>query len=245
MPVERKCEMNHPNLYMVGGAVRDLLLFQGKVKSSDVDFVLETNSWEELMEYVKDCKYHVYTSNPEYGTVKVKMEGGPADISIMNGNYLEEDLKRRDFTINAMAIKVGETDSFRALYDPLNGAEDLRRGVIRMCSREAFKRDPIRILRMFRFSYMLGAKGMRGSLLDSDTLQEAKTTAHTLEYEQSKLFSREKTLKAPTAERVVQELNKIFKILPTMSQRSNFLGRGEVEPFLTIPGVDLKFILHL
>lgn len=234
--------MSQPNLYMVGGAVRDLLLFQDKAKAADVDFVLDTNDWDELMEYVKDCKYPVYTSNPEHGTVKVKMDGSPADLSLRKGYCLEDDLRSRDFTINAMAIKVGEPDPFRALYDPLNGAEDLRRGKIRMCSRVAFRNDPIRVLRMFRFLHMLGAEGMRGSFLDSDTLQEAKAVAYTLGCEQSRLFSGNKTLKAPAADRVVQEMNKIFKILPTISQRVSLLSRVELDPFLAIPGVDLKFI---
>ncbi|MDR1649848.1 MAG: hypothetical protein LBR71_06265, partial [Synergistaceae bacterium] len=75
--------------------------------------------------------------------------GSKVEISCMQGNSIEEDLARRDFSMNAIAIR--SDDSF---VDPFNGRHDIRNSLIRITGDDIdlVKSDPIRIIRMFRFA---------------------------------------------------------------------------------------------
>ncbi|MBP3397290.1 MAG: tRNA nucleotidyltransferase [Clostridia bacterium] len=148
--------------YAVGGCVRDLLL--GRVPD---DFDMTSNAPpEELMRIL--AAYRVIPTGLQHGTVTVLSEGHPVEITThrTDGTYsdsrhpdtvtfterVEEDLARRDFTINAMAYhpEVG-------IVDPYGGRRDLARGVIRAVGdpQKRFREDALRILRCFRFAAKL------------------------------------------------------------------------------------------
>jgi tRNA nucleotidyltransferase (CCA-adding enzyme) len=76
---------------------------------------------------------------------------------------IEDDLRRRDFTINAMAIRL-DGDYFGELLDPLNGRSDLERGLVRVLHDRSFVDDPTRIFRAIRYETRYGFK------IESETL---------------------------------------------------------------------------
>ncbi len=130
----------HDRIVLVGGTVRDLLL---GTESQDIDLTTDLSADElcalgfRLVEATSAAtiffKYH-----PEYGRIEVTRIGSMDD--------LRDDLLRRDFTINAMAMELN------GIRTQLPGAEeDLKGGVLRACSNYSFRDDPLRIVRAFRF----------------------------------------------------------------------------------------------
>jgi tRNA nucleotidyltransferase (CCA-adding enzyme) len=140
-------------VYLVGGAVRDKLLGL-EVKDRDWVVVGATPEAMEALGYRpvgKDFPVFLHPqTKEEYALARTERKTGPgykgfafnasADVS------LEDDLRRRDLTINAMA----ETPDGE-LIDPYDGAKDLREGILRHVS-AAFAEDPVRILRVARFA---------------------------------------------------------------------------------------------
>jgi poly(A) polymerase len=150
--------------YVVGGFVRDVLLGRDTV---DIDIAVAADALEIAPEvaavlggkYVPLDKINrvgrvILFSN---GTFSVKAQR-ELDFSTFEGT-IEQDLSRRDFTIDAMAIdlnqlKEGHTDV--QLLDPFKGRDDLRRGVVRSVTETAFQSDAARLLRAVRLAAELG-----------------------------------------------------------------------------------------
>jgi len=152
-------------IYLVGGSVRDLLL---KREINDYDFATPLPP-EKVIEIFRKEGIPTYPIGIEFGTVGVVIGEKEVQITTFRrkekypptsrkpevefGGTIEEDLARRDFTINSMAITPqGE------LIDPFNGKEDLRRGILRtpLSPDISFTDDPLRMLRCFRFQSQLG-----------------------------------------------------------------------------------------
>lgn len=136
-------------VYLVGGAVRDLVLGQ-TVK--DLDFVVADGS-VQLARTVRKRFHGVwYTLDDEHQTARVILKQGQADELVLDftvfiGECLEEDLKQRDFTINAMAI---DLDNLSEVIDPLGGQDDLTNANLRLCNPKSLLKDPLRVLRAVR-----------------------------------------------------------------------------------------------
>ena len=153
-------------VYIVGGAVRDILL--GK-DIWDIDFVVEGDAVKLAEEVAKrhGVKTHPF---PEFGTSHVKVEELKLEFATARretyerpGAYphveqasVKEDLIRRDFTINAMAISLNE--DYGTLIDYFGGIRDLKDKMIRVLHPVSFIEDPVRILRALRFSGRFGFK---------------------------------------------------------------------------------------
>ena len=149
--------------FAVGGAVRDSLL--GKEAS---DFDITTSAFPHETKKVFEG-FNVIETGIKHGTVTVIFDGEPLEITTyrIDGEYadnrhpsevtftknVEDDLARRDFTINAMAF-----NPVRGLVDPFGGAEDLKNGIIRTVGdgEKRFSEDALRILRCIRFASVLG-----------------------------------------------------------------------------------------
>jgi putative nucleotidyltransferase with HDIG domain len=155
-------------VYLVGGSVRDLLL-----KRTVKDWDLTTNATPEKIQKVFPDAFY----DNVFGTVGVPVEIAkqkkvveittfrtestykdkrhPEKVSW--GKNLEEDLARRDFTINAIALKIGEKNVFE-LIDPYNGEKDLSKKIIRAVGNPnlRFKEDALRLLRAIRIATELG-----------------------------------------------------------------------------------------
>lgn len=189
--------------YVVGGYVRDLLL---KRKSKDIDFVTE-GSGVELAQAVA-AKLGPNTSLAvfaTYGTAQVKhahlelefvgarkesYHEDSRNPEVTNGS-LDDDIARRDFTINAMAISL-MPDHFGELLDHFNGVRDLHAGIIRtpLDPDITFSDDPLRMMRAIRFATQLDFT------IHPDTLQAIALNAE--------------RIRIITTERITTELQKIM-----------------------------------
>jgi poly(A) polymerase len=143
-------------IYLVGGAVRDILLNR---ISRDLDFALPSNGISLARRVANALKADlmVLDSERDTGRVIVTESDGTRtflDFATYRGNNLEEDLRARDFTINAIAFDLHA----QTLIDPLNGASDLRSKIIRAGSSTALSDDPVRILRAVRQAAAFGFK---------------------------------------------------------------------------------------
>lgn len=144
--------MEHkPNMYVVGGAVRSILL--GEIPR-DIDYVAVGITAQQLVDEgfePVDAEFPVFIDPRDRSEVALarreKSTGkGYKDFTTDTSDVtLEEDLKRRDLTINAMAM-----DSDKNVIDPFGGQEDLQRKILRHTS-DAFFEDSVRVLRLARF----------------------------------------------------------------------------------------------
>lgn len=135
-------------MYLVGGAVRDILLNR---LSRDLDFAVSSNGISLARRVANALKadFMVLDHERDTGRVIVTEPDGTRtflDFAAYRGNNLDEDLRARDFTINAIAFDLYA----QTLIDPLNGASDLRNRIIRACSSTSFVDDPVRVLRAVR-----------------------------------------------------------------------------------------------
>lgn len=130
----------HDRLFLVGGTVRDRLLNR---EIQDIDLVAALSDDEltalgfRLVEATSGATIY-FMHNPRFGKIEV--------TRIESRNDLKDDLLRRDFTVNAMAM-----DLNCSLVDPLHGEKDLKAWILRACSENTFRGDPLRIFRAFRF----------------------------------------------------------------------------------------------
>jgi len=206
-----------PTLFKVGGCVRDKIL---GVDTKDIDFtfVLDDLSksveegFNEMTQWLKNEKYEIFLSTPECFTIRAKFpkghkhEGLVADFvmarkeigyidgtrkPILELGSLEDDLVRRDFTLNAMA-----EDEDGNIIDLFGGLKDLEDGMLRtpLDPEITMMDDPLRILRCWRFSI---TKGFGISLKIWDAMRQPGIL--------------EKLEKTVSGERIREELFKMFK----------------------------------
>ncbi len=148
--------------YVVGGFVRDALLGR---ETADIDLAVTGDALEIALGLAEALKgtYVLLDSENKVGRLVLASEipddrQSTIDISTVTSN-LEDDLARRDFTIDAMALDLKELVAGGAvanLIDPHKGRDDLDRGVVRSISEENLSADPVRLLRAVRLAVELG-----------------------------------------------------------------------------------------
>ena len=135
--------------WLVGGALRDRLLGR---ETADYDVVIaESDDLERVARALARQGGGVaFALSDEFGAWRVVAHdhSWQVDLSALDGETLEADLRRRDVTINALARPLGGDDE--SLIDPLGGLGDLRAGRLRAASDRAFTGDPLRVLRLAR-----------------------------------------------------------------------------------------------
>jgi len=192
------------SVYVVGGYVRDLLL--GRKSPTDIDFVTESSGIELAQAVAKsinpETKVSIFKTygtamfryeNLELEFVGARKESYSADSrnpQVEQGT-LEDDQKRRDFTVNAMAISLNK-DNFGELIDPFNGMEDMEQKILRTPLEpvQTYSDDPLRMMRAIRFASTLGFS------IEQKSLEAIEKEA--------------KRIEIITVERIMVEFNKIM-----------------------------------
>lgn len=154
--------MKTPKTYLVGGAVRDALLGR---RTAERDWVVVGSTPEEMLEQgfkQVGASFPVFLhpkNGEEYALARTEKKSGHGyhgfNVDFHPGVTLEEDLQRRDLTINAIA-----QDENGSLVDPYGGQADLQHKVLRHVS-DAFVEDPLRVLRVARFAARFAGFGFR------------------------------------------------------------------------------------
>jgi tRNA nucleotidyltransferase (CCA-adding enzyme) len=131
--------------YMVGGAVRDAIL--GRTREYlDLDFVIPSKAVKVARAIAHHYKAGFVLLDAERQIARVVFPHATADFAQQEGNSLEIDLHRRDFTVNAIAYNPHTQE----IIDPLQGYEDLQQGILRMVSPANLEDDPLRLMRGYR-----------------------------------------------------------------------------------------------
>ena len=162
--VRRTFESSGKKIYLVGGIVRDLYGNATNIQNLDID--LTTNATpEEIKAIIKPIADNLWLSGEKFGTIGAHVNGKTIEITthrsesylsdsrkpiVEFSQQIEEDLSRRDFTVNSMAIDL----SSKELIDPFNGQKDFADGVLRTPLNPdiSFSEDPLRMLRAARFT---------------------------------------------------------------------------------------------
>ncbi|RVU42385.1 HD domain-containing protein [Lujinxingia sediminis] len=233
-------------LYLVGGAVRDVALGIPIDELDDLDFC--TNALpEESLAIIKGANLPFYEVGKEFGTIGAVLRGPeekgyPKDCQVTTyrsaeyyrrgsrhpvvtyGDTIDQDLGRRDFSINSMAMNAAGD-----FIDPYGGLDDLQKGVMRVVGDpwETLAEDPLRILRAARFQSRLGFT------IDGELRQASEDRAHCILE-----ISRERWLQETTkmlhgpyihqAMAFLQEVGLLQIILPEVAELRNFHASSPV-----------------
>lgn len=197
-------------VYLVGGAVRDVLL--GRM-SHDLDFVVPEQAIKLAFKVADTLGVPAYVLDKERDTGRVVLPqtGTVLDFARFRGENLEADLRDRDFTINAIALPATAQTS-ASLIDPCNGVEDLAHQQIRLTHPEAIQDDPVRALRAVRLALSLGFS------LPAAT-QTAVSAAHA-------------TLLTTSIERIRDELLKLLQTAAPHQAMQQLHNLGLLRPIL-------------
>jgi poly(A) polymerase len=142
-----------PDCYLVGGAVRDHLLGR---PTKDIDIASsDPKGLAGLIARDRNAAVVAFREGTDKECLRVVDRDSPdvfVDIAPVRGTAISDDLLLRDFTVNAMAIRIRPGKEPGEVIDPLNGADDIKNHMIRAAGPETFLNDPLRILRAFRFA---------------------------------------------------------------------------------------------
>lgn len=196
--------------WIVGGTVRDHLMGR---KPMDYDIAVDGNPADFADLFARNFGGRpVALGRGDLQVFRVATLGYFFDFSRIEGGDIEEDLRRRDFTINAMAVSPAQG----RLIDPMGGRKDLRHRRIRMISSDVFERDPVRLVRAFRMAALFD--------LDLDPTTEERIRSQASLVTQS------------AGERVRDELFKILgadRASPTITRMNDDGVLGEILPELS------------
>ncbi len=211
-------------VYLVGGAVRDLLL---GCSSHDLDFVVLGDAPQMARKTANYLCGAYYLMDDKRGIARVLVDNETSpqlilDFSNARGNTLESDLRARDFTINAIALDLHT----RKIVDPLEGSRHLREKILIVCNPESFLQDPVRVLRAFRFSLYLNLRlGTETKALLYQAIPQLATISG--ERQRDELFRLFSGGKAGAALRLLQHAGVMKIVIPELD--TIMQTRGDVE----------------
>ncbi|MBT94942.1 MAG: CCA tRNA nucleotidyltransferase [Acidimicrobiaceae bacterium] len=162
-PIKESFEDAAKQIYLVGGIVRDLHVGVNDISSLDLDFTTDATP-EEIKKIIEPIAESIWLSGQRFGTIGAQVNGKTIEITthrsesyvsesrkpvVTFSNDIHEDLSRRDFTINSMAIDLKTQE----LIDPFNGLQDLQMRALRtpLDPTISFSEDPLRMMRAARF----------------------------------------------------------------------------------------------
>lgn len=151
-------EQTDIQFYAVGGFVRDRIMGIESVKDIDIAVVKDFENFidlfknhfsieEERISQFKTALFDFGTFTVDIVTARKEVYPVQGKLPDITPSTIDDDLKRRDFTINSIAMRFPDND----YYDPLNGMNDIERGIIRGNRKGLFAEDPTRIFRLFKY----------------------------------------------------------------------------------------------
>lgn len=145
----------HPTAaWVVGGTVRDALLGR---PIHDVDIAVAHAATGLARQIADQLGASFVPLDAAHDVARVVLPNGDyLDLAALRGPTIEDDLRARDLTINALAVPLLPADSIGPLIDPLGGAADVAAGRLRLCHAAALQADPLRVLRVVRIAAQLG-----------------------------------------------------------------------------------------
>ena len=235
--------------YLVGGAVRDRLL---GIAVKDRDYVVVGATPDELLALHfkpvgKDFPVFLHPqTSEEYALARTERKTGRGyhgfAFDTDPGVTLEDDLRRRDLTINAIA-----EDENGALVDPFDGASDLRNGMLRHVS-PAFAEDPVRILRVARFAARYASRGIphrrRNDAVD-DAMVESGEADHLVP--ERVWAETQKALTEPTPSafvRALRDCGALRVLMPEVDALYGVPQRAEFHPEVDT-GIHVEMVLDM
>jgi len=212
-PIYNFAKSRKLKLYLVGGALRDLILNRAK-ENPDFDFCLKRGALNFGRKLSKELRCAFVVLDEEHAACRlvkrINKKLYTFDFTDFRAPAIEKDLLHRDFTINSLALELGDVftkgDLGKLIIDPYYGIADLQHKIIKITSKNSFKEDPLRILRAFSFSCILDFS------LDNQTLRLAK--------------KEKKRINAVSAERIREEL---FKILDSNAAYASLVSLDKLK----------------
>lgn len=220
---------NNQTVYIVGGFVRDLLM--GRKVPTDIDFVTEQNGItlaQAVGKKLGDLKVTIFKT---YGTAMIKYKDLDLEFvgarkesytedsrkPAVESGTLEDDQKRRDFTVNALAISLNP-DNFGELIDPFGGREDMLNKILRtpLEPHQTYSDDPLRMMRAIRFATVLEFDIEKKSL---NAIKEEATRIEIVSMERIMVeFNKIMMSKKPSVGlKLLEETTLLEKILPELT----------------------------
>jgi len=221
-------------LALVGGPVRDAFL---GTRSVDLDFTTNATP-EQVLDLVVPLADAHWETGRQFGTIAARLRDETVEITtyrtdsydgesrkpdVQFGDRLEDDLVRRDFTVNALALRLPEI----VLVDPSGGIEDLMAGVLRtpVAPERSFGEDPLRMMRGARFASQLGFR------LEDETFRAMGELAE--------------RINGISAERVNEELSKLLRTAAPRAGLRILVDTGLADRMLPeLPGLRLTMDEH-
>ncbi len=216
--------------YVVGGTVRDLLLDVPASMDLDVSLLRATPPiLDRLADALADALGGGVTSRSQFNATSLRAGGvhldlvmtraeeypTPGSLPVVRPGTLAEDMARRDFSVNALAVSLEES-TFGDLYDPHNGFADVRDRRLRVLHRASFRDDATRIIRAARYSARLSLEltdGTRAAILDSVGYLSSISAAR-VRKELERVFAEGDA--APTALRLLSEWGALGAVHPAL-----------------------------
>ena len=242
--------------FLVGGTVRDLLL-GARAATVDLDIAIAGGNDQRVYELALDLGGEV-VARSAFGTAKLDVAGVTVDVSMARQESyahagalpkvapgtLDQDLARRDFTINAMAISLSAGQAWGELFDPFDGRQDLRRRLIRVLHPESFVDDPTRIPRAVRYAVRLefALDDETRRLIERDCAYVQALTGDRARHELERIF-RERAASSMLA--LAKELGILSAIHPALDAGHRVLTELRGTQAAPIEENDIRFIAAL
>lgn len=228
--------------YLVGGYVRDLTLGRRPV---DVDIVVEGDAIKAARKLNIKLKGKL-CCHKEFGTASITTKNEridlasarvekypmPAELPHVYPSTIIEDLNRRDFSINAIAMSISK-ENFGEIFDPFSGLKDIKKGTIRVLHKDSFIDDPTRIFRALRYKNRFGFK------IESRTetlMKEAISKNMTHHLSGQRILNELRLIFVePTYRKTIEDMSKlhIFKITTKELELLSLLGPQKIYLYLS------------
>lgn len=211
--------MGEASIWLVGGAIRDKFL---NAESVDYDFAVADNACKIARGFADSLGAFYFDLDSERDTGRViyiddRKRRFLFDFARLRGASIQDDLRKRDFTINSIAVDLNNPQE---IIDPTQGLIDIKDGIIRAVSTGAFSEDPIRVLRIVRFAIQIEGK------IESDTLallrgsieKLSSTSVERIRDEVFRIFALPRPI---SAIRLMDHLDLVKQVFPELEAMKN------------------------